>query len=270
MVMFAGNSLLCRAALLGERIDPIGYTGLRLASAALVLLPWALRARRSGTRVDPLGAGSLLLYAFAFSYAYLSLNTGTGALLLFGSVQVFMLLAGLWRGDRPSPRQWGGLVLALVGLVVLVAPGLNAPTPGAAALMTVAGLGWALYTLCGRQSARPAESTALNFLVLLPVAGLALFAAGTGGWTREGVLLAILSGAISSGVGYVLWYASLPSLSRSAAAIVQLTVPVLAALFGVLFLSEDLTGRLVGAAAITLGGIALALAPGRAARPGSV
>ena len=260
LVAFAANSVLCRLALERPRIDAYSFTAIRLGSGSLAL--WLLirvqQPRRRGGRGSWRGAGSLLLYALPFSLAYLALDTGTGALLLFGSVQLTMLGAGIAAGERPGTLEWLGLVGAAGGVVYLVSPGVAAPDPFGAALMVVAGVGWGLYSLSGRSASEPLLSTASNFhraaLVVVPLTALA--------WTRlslslDGALLAVASGALASGVGYSIWYAALPHLTATRAAMVQLAVPALAAAGGVLLLGEVLTTRLVLASAVILGSIAL-------------
>jgi len=263
MLAFAGNSLLCRLALADGSIDPRSFTGLRILSGALILLPF-LRARgaaAAGRSGSAAGALALILYAAAFSWAYVSLDAGMGALLLFGSVQLTMLLAGFVRGERLAPRQWLGFAAALVGLVVQCAPGLTAPEPAGAAAMVAAGVAWGAYTLLGRGAASPQRATARNFALAVPLAAL-LWALPLGelNWTERGVLYSVASGALTSGLGYVIWYAALGGHSRSSAAFVQLSVPVLAAVGGVVFLQEALTGRFVLAGTLILAGIAFALA----------
>lgn len=258
---FAGNSILCRMALGGSLIDPSGFTAVRLGAGAGTL--WLVTAMRVGGAPHRAGrwgsAGALFLYAAAFSFAYLNLSTGTGALILFGAVQLTMLVAGLRAGERPRPAEWTGLVLAVLGLVVLVRPGLTAPSPTGSALMAAAGIAWGMYSLAGRGSTNPLQDTAGNFLFTLPMAAVLLLAAGAGAWSPRGVALAALSGALASGAGYAIWYAALPSLTTTRAALVQLLVPVLAAGGGVLLLRETVPLRLPVAAALVLGGVALAV-----------
>jgi drug/metabolite transporter (DMT)-like permease len=276
LLAFAGNSLLCRLALgSGLDIDPFAFTLIRLASGAALL--WGLSTWR---RDRPAGdwRGGLLLFAYAlpFSLAYASLPTGTGALLLFGSGQLTMLVAGLRLAERPGARGWFGIATAFLGLVVLTFPGLAAPSPGGALLMLAAGVAWGFYSLHGRHSAPPLPATAGNFLRATPLAVLAWAAArflpefGTPPdfGTSRGVQLALLSGAITSGLGYVLWYAALPRLGAIRAAVVQLAVPVLAAVGGVVFLSERVTPRLLAASCLVLGGLALALGRSNGRRMG--
>lgn len=263
---FAANSLACRAALGDGAIDAASFTAIRIGSGAAVLL--AIAALRG----QPRGAGSwpsalaLFLYAAAFSFAYLRLTTATGALILFAAVQITMLGVAIARGERPRPLEWSGIALALGGLVALVLPGLAAPDPIGAVLMAGAGVAWGAYSLRGRTTTRALAATADNFLRAVPFAGLLLVAhvaLADVAVTPAGVALAIGSGALASGLGYSLWYAALPHLAPSRAAIVQLAVPVIAAAAGVAMLGESLSLRLVGATAAILGGIAVVLAAKR-------
>jgi drug/metabolite transporter (DMT)-like permease len=266
LVGFAANSLLCRAALAGggQLIDAASFTTVRLVSGALVL---GVLLRLRGGRYQGGSSGSalaLFAYAAGFSLAYVRISAGVGALLLFGCVQATMLGTGLVRGERPRPLEWAGLLLALGGLVALTAPGATAPDLAGAALMAGAGVAWGVYSLRGRGSTDPLAATAHNFLLSVPLT-LALSAVGAAVQvaphaTARGVVLAVASGAVASGVGYSLWYAALPHLTATRAAIVQLSVPVIAATGGVLLLDETVTARLVGAGAALLCGVMLALA----------
>lgn len=267
MLAFAGNSLLCRLALRDTVIDAASFTGVRLLAGALIL--WLLlrlgsgRGRAGGSWS---GAVALFVYAAGFSFAYLQLDAGVGALLLFGAVQLGMLLYGLWRGERLGPWASLGLLLALAGLVALLLPGANAPAPGSAALMLLAGLAWAVYSLLGRGSADPLAATAGNFLRAVPLAlllGLLLLAQSEP--DPQGLAYALLSGALTSGLGYAVWYSALRGLGALQAATVQLSVPILAALAGALLLGEALTLRLSLAGLAVLGGIALVLSAERVA-----
>jgi drug/metabolite transporter (DMT)-like permease len=265
MLAFAANSLLARLALSTSDADALGYTGIRLASGAIALaaILW-FAGRREGVAFRIGGNWRMMAalsgYALAFSTAYLMLGAGTGALILFASVQFGILGTALYKGERPGPMQWAGILLALLSLFYLLAPGLAAPDPLGAALMIAAGVCWAAYTLLGRGSSAPLADTAGNFIRSLPLAvllasiGLAIQAP-----SANGVMLAVGSGALASGVGYAIWYAALSRLTRSSAALVQLTVPALAALGGRLLLGEPLTLRVVLATGGILGGVALAL-----------
>lgn len=263
MLAFAANSVLARLALATGGMDAAGYTGVRLASGALMLAAILfLRRRRPVSALGGSwpGAAALFGYAIAFSVAYLMLGAGTGALILFASVQFGMLAWAVLNGDRPGAFEWLGIAVAFASLVYLVSPGLVAPHPAGAALMIASGLCWAAYTLIGRGSRSPLDDTAGNFIRCLPPAlALALAGAWLHAPSAAGVALAIASGALASGLGYAVWYAVLPGLTRTRASIVQLTVPAIAAAGGVLFLSEPLTFRLLLASAGILGGVALAL-----------
>ncbi len=270
LVAFAANSVLCRLALGRAAIDAASFSTIRLASGslALLLLCQGLRSGPVGVRGNWRSAALLFLYAVPFSFAYLSLSAGTGALILFGSVQATMLVAALGMGERPHPLHWLGLTLALGGLVVLVLPGLQAPAPAGAVLMAVGGISWGIYSLRGRSPAGPLVETTGNFIRALPLAlAVSLLSVRHLHLSARGILLAVISGAIASGVGYVLWYAALKGLSAARAATVQLPVPVLVAAGGVIVLSESVSLRLVAAAILILGGVALALA-GRGRRGG--
>ena len=266
LAAFAGNSLLARAALRDTQIDAASFTAIRLASGAAVL--WLIVRWRGGD----VRAGSwrsalaLFAYAAAFSFAYLSLTAATGALLLFGAVQVTMIGVGLARGERLRPLQWTGFALAFGGLVGLLLPGLTAPPLAGALLMIAAGIAWGAYSLRGRSA--PADATATtagNFLRAAPMAlALALAALPWARIDAPGTAYALASGALTSGLGYAVWYTALKGLRATTAATVQLSVPVLTALAGVLLLAEPLGTRLLLASAAVLGGIALVIAARRA------
>jgi len=267
LVCFAGNSLLCRLALAPRSIDAVSFTAVRLTSGALVLFALA-RGRATPRSGSALSGVVLFAYAAPFSFAYLRLGAGLGALILFGAVQATMIGWGLARGERPGPLVWLGLVLALGGLAGLAAPGATSPDLVGMAAMTAAGVGWGVYSLRGRlSSGSPIAANAANFAYSMPfVAVLLVGAAWLAGLhaSGRGVLLAVLSGAVASGVGYSLWYAALPRLTATRAAVLQLLVPVLAAGGGVGLLDERLSPRLLMTGAAILGGVALAVR-GRAA-----
>lgn len=262
LVAFAANSLLARWALAGELIDPVSFTAIRLASGALALgaivLAMTPRAEAGQSQGSWLAGFALFVYALGFSLAYLWLNTGMGALLLFATVQITMIGAALSRGDRLARGQWFGAGLALVGLVYLVFPGLEAPNPLGAALMTLAGVAWGLYTLRGKGARMPIKLTSGNFARSLPwVAAAVLVASAWFHWSPAGVGLALVSGVVTSGLGYVIWYAALPALTTTQASVLQLLVPVLAAAAGAVALDEPVTLRLVLASLMILGGVAI-------------
>ncbi len=261
MLAFAGNSLLCRLALRETPIDAVSFTSVRLLSGALVL--WLIVRLRAGREpaAGSWGSGlALFAYAAAFSLAYISLPAGTGALLLFGAVQVTMIGYGLWRGERLTALQTLGVLLAFGGLVGLLLPGLSAPPVLGALLMLSAGVAWGIYTLRGRGGGDPTAVTAGNFLRSVPLALLlSLVALPWVSLDGLGLVYAVASGALASGVGYAIWYAALPGLAATSAATVQLSVPVITALGGVVLLSEPITPRLVVASIAILGGIALVI-----------
>lgn len=259
MVAFAANSVLCRLALKYTSIDAASFTTVRLVSGAVAL--WLIvRFQGEGRRVagNWVSAFALFAYAAAFSFAYVTLPTGVGALLLFGAVQATMILTGLWRGERLGIWQTGGLVVALGGLIILLSPGLSAPPLVGAILMLTAGMAWGVYSLHGRGVEDPTDATAGNFLrAALPAIALSLATVPAAHPDRLGMGYAALSGAITSGVGYVVWYAALRGLTATNAATVQLSAPVLAAFGGVALLGETMTLRLALASLAILGGIAL-------------
>lgn len=260
LVAFAGNSLLCRAALGAKAIDAASFTSVRIVSGALVLALLVRAPARTRSHGSWRGAVALFVYAIAFSFAYARIAAGVGALVLFGCVQLTMIGVGLARGERLGPRELAGLVLACGGLGWLVVPSASSPDPFGALLMALAGVAWGVYSLLGRRSGDAMASTAGNFARAVPLALLASLAAFSHAQvTTRGVVLAVVSGALTSGIGYVVWYAALRGLSASRAAIAQLAVPVLAGLGGVVLLGETANERLLVAAALVLGGVALAL-----------
>jgi drug/metabolite transporter (DMT)-like permease len=261
MFAFAGNSLLCRLALRETEIDAASFTSLRLFSGALTLwLLLRLRPAKSAAAGRWFAAVALLVYAAAFSFAYLSLDAGVGALLLFGAVQLSMIAWGLSRGERFGRKASAGLLLAAGGLLALLLPGASAPPLGGALLMLLAGAAWGVYSLLGRGVADPLAATAGNFLRATPLALLiSAVLLGQASWDLPGLSYAVLSGALTSGIGYAIWYTALRGLQSFQAATVQLSVPILATLAGSLLLDEALTLRLALSAAAVLGGIALVL-----------
>jgi drug/metabolite transporter (DMT)-like permease len=264
MLAFAGNSILCRLALKGTAIDAATFTLVRVVSAAAVL--WLILLVRHGPHRLARGGNwpsalALFAYAAAFSYAYIHLSAGTGALLLFGAVQATMTGYGLYAGERLRAWQWLGLALALGGLAWLVLPGLTAPPPGSSLLMIVAGIAWGIYSLRGRGAADAIATTAGNFIRAVPPAlALALLMHAQRSLDSAGLACALVSGALTSGLGYVVWYAVMPQLRAATAATVQLSVPVIAAVGGLALLGEAMSLRLAVSAAAVLGGIALVIA----------
>jgi len=268
LVAFAGNSLLCRAALTGTAIDAASFTGLRLLSGAVVL--WLLVQLRGGARVGhgnwP-SAIALFIYAAGFSFAYTQLTAGTGALILFAAVQTTMIGFGWHQGERLQALQAAGLLLACGGLAGLLLPGASAPPLAGGLLMLAAGMAWGIYSLRGRHSTDALKVTAGNFIRATPMAvALGVLLLSKASWDALGVLYAILSGALASGLGYAIWYTALPYLKSTTAASVQLSVPLIAALGGALLLGEPLTLRLFLASVAILGGIALVLYHGNTAK----
>lgn len=255
--------MLCRLALGGDTIDAASFASIRLASGGTLLFAIVIFSgtRNShGVRGNWVSAAMLFAYALCFSFAYLSLTAGTGALILFGTVQVTMISVALHGGERPHYIEWAGLLLALGGLVYLVFPGLTAPSPVGAGLMAAAGIAWGVYSLRGRGSNHALNDTAGNFVRSVPLAVVAsVLAFPAIQISARGAILAVASGAVASGVGYVIWYAALRGLTATRAATVQLSVPALAAAGGVLFLAEHVSIRLIASALMILGGVGLAL-----------
>ena len=271
MLAFAGNSLLCRLALQDTSIDAASFTSIRLVSGAMVL--WLIVALR---RNLPAGKGNwpsalaLFAYAAGFSFAYISLPAATGALLLFGAVQATMIGFGLWTGERLQLAQWLGLLLALAGLVGLLLPGLSAPPLAGSLLMLGAGVAWGIYSLRGKGAGDPTRVTSGNFLRTIPLAlVMSLLLLDQAVFDSAGFWYAVASGALASGMGYAIWYRVLPALKATNAATLQLSVPVIAAVGGVLLLGEPITPRLLLASVAILGGIALVILAKRRSVPSS-
>lgn len=264
LLAFAANSVLCRIALGAGLIDPVSFTSLRLVSGAVILAPLARLVTEPAVAPQSVRSWisglALFIYACAFSLAYAYLDTGMGALILFGSVQATMIGVGLKSGERPHLRQYLGLAAALGGLIFLVSPGITAPDPLGALLMSISGIAWGFYSLRGKNVMTPISSSAGNFLRTVP---MAITAAVIAFWslhaTETGIVLSLISGTLTSGLAYVLWYRVVRLLTTTTAAIVQLLVPVLAASGGVLLLDELVSVRLVIASALVLGGVGLAL-----------
>ena len=267
LIAFAGNSVLCRLALVDDAIDPAGFTLIRLLSGILVLwlLLWSLSFisqskgayQKSGSWFSAL---MLFVYALLFSYAYISIDTATGALILFGAVQLSLVLVSLLKGKRLSINEVVGVLLALAGFVYLVLPELQKPTLSGFIMMSVSGIAWAMYTVGGQGSTNALRDTAFNFLRTVPLLIVLLVVSFNSlSLTPYGVGLAIASGAITSGLGYAIWYAALPNLTTTQAAVIMLFVPIIAAFGGVIFTDEDISLRLIIAGALVLGGIALVI-----------
>lgn len=262
MIAFAANSVLNRLALADGAIDPASFAVIRVISGAVMLSLLVLASRRDfnmlrGGRVWPVLA--LVAYLVGFSFAYVSLATGAGALILFGGVQVTMFAGALIARDIIPPTRWIGAALAFAGLAYLLWPSGDAPNAAGAVLMAIAAVGWGIYSLLGRGVKDPLAETAANFVLATPLCLLAFVGAGATLVTPSGIVLAVVSGALTSGLGYALWYAVIPALGASRAAVSQLTVPIIAAAGGAIFLSEGLTLRFVIAAGLVLGGVLISL-----------
>jgi drug/metabolite transporter (DMT)-like permease len=263
LVAFAFNSILCRLALGGEAIDAASFTAVRLVSGAItlfIIFSFFGKTDSDAKKGNWISAFFLFAYAVCFSFAYINLTTATGALILFGSVQLTMVFAALHAGERPKILEWLGLALAFFGLVYLVFPGLSAPPFSSSISMAIAGVSWGIYTLRGRGGKNPLAETTGNFIKSIPFlfAPILIYFSQIH-LSTKGIFLAILSGAIASGIGYSVWYAALKYHTATRAAILQLSVPALAALGGVVFLAETISVRLLLASASILGGIGLAI-----------
>jgi drug/metabolite transporter (DMT)-like permease len=263
LVAFASNSLLTRLALGTGQIDAASFTAIRLSSGAIVLAV-LVRAQASSWEAlrgrGTIGPLALFLYAAPFSFAYLRIGAAVGALVLFGVVQLTMIGYGVARGERPTPVAWGGLVLAATGLAILTVPSVARPDPLGVALMAIAGVAWGVYSLAGRAATNALATNARSFLWSTPLALLLLALVPTPvKASARGLALAVVSGGVTSGLGYAVWYRVLPRLTVTQAAVAQLSVPVIAALGAAMLLGERLTGRLALAGAAVLGGVALVL-----------
>ena len=272
LTAFAGNSVLCRLALKSDAIDPTSFTLLRILSGAAFLAALVFVTQRTSEAIKkpPISSGNwpsaiaLFTYAAGFSFAYITMDTGAGALVLFGFVQLTMILITLFRGTRLSLGEWSGLLMAFAGLAYMLLPGVSAPSLMSFFLMAAAGIAWGVYTIRGKGSSSPLADTCGNFIrasaaaavltlvmALLPDNGLSI--------TTHGALLALASGILASGAGYAIWYTVLPKLEVSRAAVIQLSVPVIAALGGVIFNSEPFTQTFMIASILVLGGILLVI-----------
>jgi len=259
LIAFAANSVLARLALGNNAIDASGYTSIRLISGAIVLY---LIIQSKASKTDSSEKGSwlsgfiLFLYAITFSYAYVSLDTGTGALILFAAVQLTMIILSIYSGNKLHFTEWIGLIISFIGFVYLVFPGADTPSTVGFVLMTLAGISWGFYTVLGKRSKRPLIDNAYNFLKTVPfVLVLLIISFKKENYSLNGIILAIISGGITSGIGYTIWYMALRGLTHVQAAIVQLMVPVIASIGGVLFIAETITPRLTIASLFILGGI---------------
>lgn len=265
MVAFALNSVFARLALLDGAIDEAGYTAVRLIAGAIMLALLVIVSRRETLRTvikggNWISAAALFAYAVTLSFAYVGIETGLGALILFACVQATMIGWALYKGDRPIAPEWLGLILALGAFVWLVSPGLEAPDPFSAFLMGLSGVAWGVYSLRGRRTSDPLLATAGNFVLTVPMSlVLALIFAGQLNSNLYGFALAVASGALTSGLGYALWYRVLPQIGATQGAIVQLTVPVIAGFGGLMFAAEPFTARFIIASILILGGVAIAI-----------
>jgi drug/metabolite transporter (DMT)-like permease len=267
LLAFAGNSVLCRLALNDNVIDAASFTSIRLFSGILFLLFLVAISTRKKIDVKMgswLSAFWLFLYALTFSYAYITLDTGTGALILFGTVQVTMIVFGFLKGHKLLLVEWIGLSIAFLGLIILLLPGASAPSFTGFVLMVLSGIGWGFYTLAGKGSKTPLVDTANNFLRTLPfiiafIALMIFLAPDNFQLSNQGILLAIISGAVTSGLGYAIWYTALSGLSGTQASIVQLAVPIIAAFGGVIFSKEVITQQLISSSVLVLGGVLIVI-----------
>ena len=262
LIAFAANSVICRAALKEKLIDPSAFTVIRLVSGAAVLILLVyfrhLKKNTKRSKGSWISAFMLFMYAAAFSFAYVSLDTATGALIIFGTVQITMITYALFKGYKMQGTEWLGMFLAFLGFAYLMLPGAQAPPILGAIIMTVSGIGWGMYSVLGKKSKNPLEDTAYNFLRSIPFLLFILyFLLNEQNYAVEGILLALLSGIVTSGLGYTIWYMALKGLTTIQASIVQLSVPVLAGIGGFLFLNEVISLRLWVSALLILGGILL-------------
>jgi len=263
LLAFAGNSVLCRLALGENMIDAASFTVIRLLSGIVILLLVILfktkvsnNNNQSNTKGSWLATCMLFIYAIAFSFGYITLDTGIGALVLFGSVQITMLIVNLIKGNKLHYSEWLGLAISFYGFIYLILPTLTTPSLSGVILMVSSGIAWAFYTLLGRGSKDPLSDTAYNFLRTFPLLLIVLLLSFKNAhFTNQGIYLAVLSGALASGVGYTIWYIALGGLNVSQASVVQLCVPIIAAIGGVIFANELITQRLIISSVLVLGGI---------------
>ena len=261
MLAFAANSVLCRLALAGQQIDPMSFSLIRVCSGAIVLLVlYLFSAQKAKIEWSVKNGFFLALYIVAFSLAYLHIDAGVGALLLFGTVQLSMVGYGLCHGEKINLRRGAGLCIAIIGIFILLLPGADAPNLVYAAIMVLSGIGWAMYSIAGKNMQNPLASTLANFVMAIPFVLLAYAAFYAHSFTQpQGVLLAVLSGGLASSGAYVLWYVIVKQIDRVTASSVQLSVPCLAIMGGALFIGETLSWRMIMSAIIILAGIALVM-----------
>lgn len=267
LLAFAANSVLCRIALREGHADPETFSVLRLLAGAAVLLLLQLASGGwGGIRWNIVNAGLLTAYVFLFSLSYLHLDTATGALLLFGAVQVCMVLWGAVQGEKTGPRKWSGIAVAIAGIAILLLPGASMPSALPAVMMIASGLAWGAYSVRGKRVSDPSGATAGNFLLSVPIiATLFLLSPEHVLADKWGILLALISGGVTSGLAYVLWYVIVRDISSATASTLQLSVPCLAALGGTLFLGEIPSIRMMIAAVLVLAGILIVIAVDRRA-----
>ncbi|WP_374573953.1 DMT family transporter [Acinetobacter sp.] len=261
MLAFAANSVLCRLALAGQQIDPMSFSLIRVASGAAVLFVlYRFSASKAEIEWSVKNGFFLALYIVAFSLAYLHIDAGVGALLLFGTVQLSMVGYGLRHGEKINLRRGAGLVIAILGILILLLPGASAPNLVYAAMMALSGIGWAMYSIAGKNMHNPLASTLANFVMAVPFVLLVYLVFYSQSFIKpQGVLLALLSGGLASSGAYVLWYAIVKRIDRVTASSVQLSVPCLAIIGGALFIGEPLSWRIILSAVIVLAGIGLVI-----------
>jgi drug/metabolite transporter (DMT)-like permease len=259
LIAFAANSVLCRLALGNNVIDASSFTIIRLLAGAIVLFCIVLfsKGKTSTTsKGNLLSSFMLFLYAITFSFAYLSLDTGTGALILFGAVQITIIIHTLLSGNKLRPLEWLGVITSFLGFIYLISPGVSSPSIIGFVLMTIAGISWGIYTIKGQTSKNPLRDTTYNFIKTLPFITILYIATMTqSNYSTEGILLAIIAGGVTSGIGYTIWYMAIRGLSSIQSAVLQLLVPVIAAFSGVIFISEIITVRLTVSSILILGGV---------------
>jgi|TARA_B110000037_G_scaffold167679_1_gene189931 drug/metabolite transporter (DMT)-like permease len=259
LIAFAANSVLCRLALGNNVIDASSFTIIRLLAGAIVLFCIVLFSKGKTSTTSKgslLSSFMLFLYAITFSFAYLSLDTGTGALILFGAVQITIIIHTLLSGNKLRPLEWLGVIISFLGFIYLISPGVSSPSIIGFILMTIAGISWGIYTIKGQTSKNPLRDTTYNFIKTLPFITILYIATMTqSNYSTEGILLAVIAGGVTSGIGYTIWYMAIRGLSSIQSAVLQLLVPVIAAFSGVIFISEIITVRLTVSSILILGGV---------------
>lgn len=259
LIAFAANSVLCKYALGNNAIDAFSFTNIRLLSGAIVLF-LLLKINKNNSQASSKGSwissAMLFIYALCFSYAYRTLDTGTGALILFGAVQITIILQSIISGNKLRLFEWIGILISFFGFIYLISPGVTAPSLIGFILMTISGVAWGIYTVKGQTSKNPLADTTYNFIKTLPFLIITyLIAMNNSYYSLQGILLAIVSGGITSGIGYTIWYMAIRKLTPVQTAVVQLLVPLIAAFGGVLFISEIISIRLVISSVLILGGV---------------